>query len=215
MNRSAYYQEMRSLALTKRAEYNVATASLNLSRVQRIYRAEGIKLDQWDIKGRKLKAAYFCDDTDSSVLINKNLPKEPKLFALVHELKHHYTDREEILGGKIQCGDYNANEVTEIGAEVFAAEFIYPEAEMREFADGLGIHGGACSPEQIVDFKRSCPAKVSYAFIVKRFEWFDFIERGAYRKVHFQQLEERIHGAPFYKQSWFKELRARRSRSAS
>src|SRR4051812_15690389 len=92
MNRSDYYQQMRVLAISKRAHYKIETASLSLSGVQRIYRAEGIKLDQWIIKGRKLKAAYFCDDAGCSVLINKNLPKEPKLFALIHELKHHYAD---------------------------------------------------------------------------------------------------------------------------
>jgi len=51
---------------------------------------------------------------------------------LVHELKHHYVDQKAIEDGKIKCGDYNAHEVIEKGAEVFAAEFIYPEQEMRQ-----------------------------------------------------------------------------------
>ena len=38
----------------------------------------------------------------------------------------------------IHCGDYDANEVIEKGAEVFAAEFIYPEAE---FAADLQAQG--------------------------------------------------------------------------
>jgi Zn-dependent peptidase ImmA (M78 family) len=49
----------------------------------------------------------------------------PRLFALVHELKHHYIDQESIRGGELKCGDYNANQIIEKGAEVFAAEFIY------------------------------------------------------------------------------------------
>lgn len=201
---------MRTLALAKRAAYEIDTSSLSLAIVRKIYKAEGVKIDQWEIKGRKLKAAYFCDDTDCSVLINKKLPKEPKLFALIHELKHHYVDQAAIKDGKIQCGDYNANELIEKGAEVFAAEFIYPEDEMRQFAGKQGIHKGACSAEQIVNFKRSCPSTISYKFILKRFEWFEFIERNEHGKVHFLKLEENIYGLPIYKQEWFKQARASR-----
>ena len=35
----------------------------------------------------------LCEDGDCSVAIQRTLPDEPKLFALVHELKHHYCDR--------------------------------------------------------------------------------------------------------------------------
>ena len=207
MTRSQYYHQMRQLALAKRAEYGIETSKLNLTVVRGIYKKEGIRIDTWELKGRKIKAAYFCDEIDCSVLVNKNLPKIPRLFALVHELKHHYCDRESIQDGKIQCGDYNANELTEKGAELFAAEFIYPEAEMRALAYKLDIQTGTCTPEKIVEFKRSCPATISYQFIVKRFEWFGFIEVGVYKKVQFSKLEEQIYGEPIYKQDWFKQRR--------
>ncbi len=207
MTRSEYYQQIRALALEKRNLHEIRTESLNLTVIQRVYKAEKIKIDQWKIKGRTIKAAYFCDG-DCSVLINKNLPREPKLFALAHELKHHYMDQESIRGGEHRCGDYNANELIEKGAEVFAAEFIYPETEMRELAYSLGIQTGTCSSEKIVEFKRACPAVVSYQFLVKRFEWFGFIEKGIYKKIQFQNLEDKIYGPPVYKQDWFKARRA-------
>ena len=47
------------------------------------------------------------DDNDPGVLVNKILPREPRLFSLLHELKHHYTDRPLIEAGGLQCGDYN------------------------------------------------------------------------------------------------------------
>jgi Zn-dependent peptidase ImmA (M78 family) len=202
MSRSQYYSELRALAQAKRLEHKVRTSTLNLRFVQCIYRTEGIKIDYWDYKSRKIRAAYLCDDGEYSVAVNKNLPREPKLFALIHELKHHYNDQEALKDGHIKCGDYNANELIEKGAEVFAAEFIYPEDEMRALADQLGICAGNCNPEQIVEFKRSCGAYVSYRFLVKRFEWFNFIASGAYRKVQFQNLEEKMYGVPFYKQKW-------------
>jgi Zn-dependent peptidase ImmA (M78 family) len=71
---------------------------------------------------------YMCDGGDPSVLVNRNLPTEPRLFAMVHELKHHYCDQTALKNGQIRCGDYNANEAIEKAAEVFAAEFIYPSA---------------------------------------------------------------------------------------
>jgi Zn-dependent peptidase ImmA (M78 family) len=52
------------------------------------------------------------------------VPEEPRLFALLHELKHHYRDRDAIGAGSLVCGDYNANRRIEIGAEIFAAEFL-------------------------------------------------------------------------------------------
>ncbi len=207
MTRSIYYQQMKSLALEKRNLYGINSNLLNLTVIQRVYKAENIKIDRWEIKGRKLKAAYFCDE-DCSVLINKNLPREPKLFALVHELKHHYVDQESIRGGEHQCGDYNTNEVIEKGAEVFAAEFIYPETEMRELAGSLDIYIGTCTPEKIVEFKRSCLVLVSYQFLVKRFGWFGYFDPGIYKKVQFQKLEEQPYGPPIYKQDWFKAQRA-------
>lgn len=210
ISRSAYYRKMRRLALQQRAEYDVETKSLNISFIRRIYKTEGIKIDLWDIKGRKIRAAYFCDGDDFSVLVNRNLTREPKLFSLAHELKHHYVDQEIIKNGQIRCGDYNANEVIEIGGEVFAAEFIYPEEEMRELIDQMNITVTNCTPEKVVDFKRTCLAIVSYQFLVKRFEWFRLCKAGEYKKVKFQKLEESIFGTPIYKQEWFKQRRARK-----
>jgi Zn-dependent peptidase ImmA (M78 family) len=203
---AGYYQDMRQLAHSKRTEHQVQTATLDLTVIRRIYRAEGIKMDYWDTSN-KIRAAYFCEDNDYSVLINKKLPREPKLFSMVHELKHHYVDQSIINEGKIRCGDYNANQTIEIAAEVFAAEFIYPESEMLALLSELGITKDNCSPEKVVEFKRKCAAVVSYKFIVKRFEWFRLCAGGAYKKIKFQNLEESLYGRPFYKEEWFKRHR--------
>ena len=112
----------------------------------------------------------MCAGGDCSVALQATLPYEPKLFALVHELKHHYRDREALGAGVLHCGDYDANELIEKGAEVFAAEFIYPEAEFADDLNNLGLNVREAS--DVVDFKRSCKAKVSYHFIRKRLERF-------------------------------------------
>src|SRR5436309_8451343 len=114
MFRSEYYRQMRALANSVRAKYDIETSTFGLSRMRLIYRTEGIRIDMQQLSGRKIRAAYFCDDGDPSVLLSRGLPKIPRLFSLGHELKHHYCDRQNIEQGKIQCGDYNAHEMIEI-----------------------------------------------------------------------------------------------------
>jgi Zn-dependent peptidase ImmA (M78 family) len=202
------YESLKELARKKRAQYDVTTEALNLIVVRKIYSAEGIRIDNWKFP-RTIRAAYMSDDADPSVAINETLPREPRLFSLVHELKHHYVDRLKIERGQIKCGDYNENQAIEIGAEVFAAEFIYPEVEFLERLQQMNINSGQCSPEDVVRLKRECRASVSYQFLRKRLVRLGFADSHAFDKVQFQKLEEQIYGLPIYKQEWFKRRRGR------
>src|SRR5215831_1227359 len=92
MGRGEYYETMKKLACAKRKQFEITTASLGLREVRRIYSAEGITIDLRRLP-RKIRAAYMCDEGDPCVLVNKNLPNAPRIFAMVHELKHHYCDR--------------------------------------------------------------------------------------------------------------------------
>jgi Zn-dependent peptidase ImmA (M78 family) len=196
MSRGPYYEELLCLAREMRIKHNVATASFGLRELRQIYKQEGIRLDHWPLP-YKVKALYMCDDGECSVALQQQLPYEPKLFALVHELKHHYRDREALGSGVIHCGDYDANELIEKGAEVFAAEFIYPESEFKRDLDGLPL--AVRDAADVVAFKRSCRARVSYKFICKRLERLQRISPGQFDGIHFQKLEEQIHGVPFYR----------------
>lgn len=203
------YALARNLAQKKRAELGVKTNEINIPLLKKICKEEGIKIDMAQKISSRIRAAYFFDEDGRSILLRKDMPREPKLFALAHELKHHFLDRELIAGGKMQCGDYNANKEIEIAAEIFAAEFLFPESEMRSFLDQLGIKPGECTPEKIVDIKRNSPVPISYIFARKRLAWFGFIEKGQFGDVQFQKLEEQLH-PPFYKEAWFKRARARK-----
>lgn len=196
MSRRAYYDDLKALAQEKRAHYEVDTAVFGLREVRRIYRAENIQIDYWPLP-YKIKAMYMCGDDDISVAVQKSLPDEPKIFALVHELKHHYRDRAIINNGRLICGDYNANELLEKGAEVFAAEFIYPEDEFAADISRLGISTWAA--ESVVMLKKNCKAKVSYKFLCKRLHRLGLIANGQFDKVQFVKLEERMFGVPFYR----------------
>ncbi len=195
MSRRAYYEELKALARAKRAAYGVDTAAFGLREIRGIYRSEGIRLDHYPLPS-KIKAIYMCDDDDCSVAVQRKLPKEPKIFALVHELKHHFRDREALGAGVIHCGDYDRNELIEKGAEVFAAEFIYPEEEFSRDLAPRGITNWRA--EDVVSLKRDCKAKVSYMYICKRLERLGLIAPGVFADVKFQNLERQIYGVPFY-----------------
>jgi len=205
IDRSAYYSHIRELASIKRTEFSVKTEAFGLSKVREIYRREGIVIDSRKLTSR-LKAIYMCSDGDCSVAIRKDLPKEPKLFALVHELKHHWADRQLMEAGHLSCGSFNENELHEKAAEVFAAEFIYPESEFRSdiysFAEAHKIQNWTV--DDVVHFKRNkCRANVSYTYIRKRLEWLGKISPAQFHGVQFQKREDQLYGAPIYRQAWF------------
>src|SRR5260370_37254308 len=120
MTRTEYYQKLKELARDKRKQYQVITSALGLREIRAIYKAEGITVDLRPLSAT-IRAVYMCDDDDPSVLVNKTLPEQPRLFAMAHELKHHYCDRDEIERGGLRCGDYNANQHIEIGPDGFPA----------------------------------------------------------------------------------------------
>ena len=196
MSRHAHYEELKALAREKRELYGVVTDAFGLREVRKIYKAEGVRIDYYPLP-YKIKALYMCADGDCTVAVQRKLPDEPKLFALVHELKHHYRDRKALGDGVIHCGDYNMDAFIEKGAEVFAAEFIYPEAEFAEDLAPLEITDW--TTKNVVRLKRSCKARVSYRFLCKRLERLGHIERGDFDAVKFQKLEDEMYGVPYHR----------------
>jgi Zn-dependent peptidase ImmA (M78 family) len=196
MDRHSYYEDLKRLAREKRVKHGVATDAFGLREVRNIYKTEGIKIDYYPLP-RKVKALYMCADGEYTVAVQRKLPDEPKLFALVHELKHHYCDQDVLGPGVIHCGDYNINEPLEIGAEVFAAEFIYPELEFATDIKKFRI--ATWTAEDVVALKRNCKAKVSYRYLCKRLEHLALVALGAFDSIKFQKLEESIYGVPYHR----------------
>jgi Zn-dependent peptidase ImmA (M78 family) len=208
IDRAAYYLNLRRLAHQKRSDFQVQTNTFGLRVARGIYREEGIRIDTRKLTPG-LKAIYMNAANDVSVAIRDGMPDEPKLFALVHELKHHWTDQEILRSGFLACGGYNENELIEKGAEVFAAEFIYPEEEFSEDARSMQVANWQV--EDVIRFKRevSRAKKVSYMFITKRLERLRLTLPAQFQGVQFKKQEERLYGVPFYRQPWFRAARRR------
>jgi Zn-dependent peptidase ImmA (M78 family) len=196
MTRDEYFEGLKALAREKRKYHAVRTDSFGLREIRQVYKKEGIRIDPWPLPA-KIKGLYMCADGDYSVAVQRTLPDEPKLFVLAHELKHHYVDQEKIANGVVHCGDYNRNEIIEIGAEVFAAEFIFPEHEFADLVKASGV--STWGPEDVVRLKCGTPAKISYMFVQKRLERLGVVERGAFAAVRFKKLEEQMYGVPGWK----------------
>jgi Zn-dependent peptidase ImmA (M78 family) len=197
MLRSQYYEALKKLAQETRAAYSLTSARVLRSDLRRIYRDQGIKIDLWDRKFAKLRGAYFNDDLGPTVMLCKGLPEDPMVFTMCHELKHHLVDAHLSLS---YCDASNQSAPIEIGAEVFAAELIYPETDFADDLQTLGVSVGRCTPKAIVRLKHDTRTTLSYAGLVKRAEFLGFAEPGVLQGVRWKKLEESIFGPPLYKQ---------------
>jgi hypothetical protein len=147
MGRHEYYEAMKSLARSIRQQHRIVTARVLRSDLRRVYKAYSLKIDLWPHRLKQLRGAYFADEHGTHVMLAKGLPQDPMVFTMAHELKHHLVDRE---AGLTYCSTQNERAPIEIGAEVFAAEFIYPEPDFIRDLSGMGISAGGCSAETLV-----------------------------------------------------------------
>lgn len=188
-----------------RRTFGLASPRVRLSDLRRIYKAQNIKIDLWRRKLKGLRGAYFCDESGASVMIDAKLPPEPRIFTMGHELKHHLFDRQTR-----DCFEsFAADDLVEVGAEVFAGELIFPEADFSACCVRLGIQPAACRPEDLIRLKRETETTLSYAGLVKRATRLGFAHGDGLENVHWKKLEEQIYGEPAYKRI----QRARKARA--
>lgn len=192
-----YYEEIRALARQVRQEQGLTGSRVLRSDLRRLYRAYGIKIDLWPHKFKALRGAYFDDELGPTVMLARHLPPEPLIFTMAHELKHHLVDRGRSIS---YCDASNQREPVEIGAEIFAAELIFPEQEFFAQLRQMGIGPRQCTPEVLVRLKRETQTTLSYAGLAKRAEFLGLASPGSLGQVAWKKLEEQLYGEPFYKQ---------------
>jgi Zn-dependent peptidase ImmA (M78 family) len=150
----------------------------------------------WDHKFMRIRGAYFFDDVGPTVMLARGLPPDPMVFTMVHELKHHLVDRD---AGLSYCDGSNESQPIEIGAEIFAAELIFPEQDFMDQVSQLGVSLGKCTPEDLVQLKRQTRTSLSYAGLAKRAEFLGFSQPGSLACIKWKKLEEKMFGEPLYK----------------
>lgn len=112
-----------------------------------------------------------------------------------HELKHHLVDRDAT---SFQC-DFakTGTDPVEIGAEVFAAELIFPEADFVQLLTAMGVEGSSCAAEHLVRLKHETRTTLSFEGLAKRAKFMGLALANAFDGVQFKKLEERMYGKPF------------------
>jgi Zn-dependent peptidase ImmA (M78 family) len=167
MNSQSYYEDLKALARQVRAENGLTSPRVLPTDLMRIYAKHGIVLDEWPYRFKNLRGAFINDHIGTTIMIAKGLPQDPKVFTMAHELKHFFRDRDL---GISYCDLSNLNKNLEIGAEVFAAELLFPDRDFVAHMNMMGIRRDQCLPKTLIRLKRKTRTTLSYAGLAKKAE---------------------------------------------
>jgi Zn-dependent peptidase ImmA (M78 family) len=186
---TGYYYEMRELAQEVRARNGIEGPDVSMREMWKIYRVEGIEELYFRHGFKQLRGAYFNDEYGVTVMLAGGLPDEPTIFTMAHELKHHLVDSN---AGTVLCRTDEQMRRVEIGAEVFAAEFIYPE---KDFVYDLfrllrGMPNNV-TPDLLIELKRRTDTTLSYAALAKRAVLLHLAEAKAFKDVRWGMLRRK------------------------
>lgn len=194
-----YYRELKKLAREQRTVFQLQTSKIGRREFRAIYKHFGIKLHLWpkpNLSGESLKhlrGAYLNVDGELHVMVDRSLPDDPFLFTLAHEIKHHLCDAQF---AKSFCHDENQNDTIEVGAEIFAAELLYPERDFSRDMDERGIQKGECTQHDLVTLKHETGTSLSYTGLRKRAVNFGYalpaMPTGGWKRI-----EVSIYGLPY------------------
>lgn len=195
MNRWDYYQKLKLLARTERSKFGLQNYKISKTDLRNIYKYYGITIDLKPLSN-KIKGAYFNDKHGISVLLNNKIPYDTTIFTLAHELKHHLVDQKHLISF---CSELNRNDAIEIGAEIFAAELIFPDEEFTDALLNMNVKKMECTPEDLVRLKHNTSTTLSYSAIAKKAIFNNFGSIDTYKNTKWKKLEEAMFGIPVYK----------------
>lgn len=206
-----YYEGLKQLARQQRGLFGLISPKVTLTDLRRIYQHYSISFDLWPLNGiprpdlKKVQGAYLVLDQKPCVFVSRKLPAPQRVFTMAHELKHHLVDQDKVIAF---CQENLPAEI-EIGANVFAAELIHPEAEFAKYLEEKGIRRGTCTAEDIVRLKHNTETMLSYESLSKRAERLGFALPNSLPKSGWMKLEEKLYGEPAYKRiNRYRQFRA-------
>jgi Zn-dependent peptidase ImmA (M78 family) len=160
VNQQDYYEDLKRLARQVRAEHGLSSPRVLESDLRRIYDKNGIVIDDWPYRLRNLRGAFISDHLGTTVMLASGLPQDPKVFTMAHELKHFFRDRHL---GISYCDQSNLGKTLEVGAEIFAAELLFPDKDFMTQMRIMGIRRDQCLPKTLVRLKLKTRTTLSYA----------------------------------------------------
>ncbi len=191
MNRQAYYEELKSLARQVRAENGLRSPRVLASDLRRIYDRHGIVIDSWPYRLRHLRGAFISDSLGTTVMLASGLPQDPMVFTMAHELKHFFRDRDL---GISYCDQSNLSKTVEIGAEIFAAELLFPDQDFIKHLQLLRVGRDQCLPRTIVQLKAKTSTTLSYAGLAIKAERLGFAPPSSLTRIKTWRKLEALYG---------------------
>ena len=193
MNTHNYYEDLRQLARQVRAENGLSSPRVLPSDLMRIYAKYQIIVDEWPYRFKHLRGAFINDHLGTTVMLAKGLPRDPMVFTMAHELKHFFRDRDL---GISYCDQSNLNKSLEIGAEIFAAELLFPDRDFVAHMTKMGIRRDQCLPKTLVGLKQQTGTTLSYAGLAIKAERLGFAPSHSLTTIKTWRRMEALYGAP-------------------
>jgi Zn-dependent peptidase ImmA (M78 family) len=192
MNRQAYYEDLKLLARQVRAEHGLRSPRVLASDLRRIYDRHGIVIDSWPYRLRNLRGAFINDHLGTTVLLASGLPQDPMVFTMAHELKHFFRDRDL---GISYCDQSNLGKTVEIGAEIFAAELLFPDQDFVSHMRILRVGTNQCLPKTLVQLKVKTRTPLSYAGLAIKAERLGFAPPSSLTRIKTWRKLAELYGA--------------------
>lgn len=193
MNTQKYYEDLKLLARQVRAEHGLSSPRVLPSDLMRIYECYGIEVDEWPYRLRNLRGAFINDELGPTVMLARGLPQDPMVFTMAHELKHFFKDRDL---GISYCDQSNLNKSLEIGAEIFAAELLFPDRDFMSHMSAMGIRRDQCLPQTLIQLKRKTGTTLSYAGLAIKAERLGYAPSHSLTTVKTWRRLEALHSPP-------------------
>lgn len=193
MNVQSYYEDLKLLARRVREENGLSSPRVSVNDLMRIYARNGIVIDEWPYRFRNLRGAFINDHLGTTVMVAKGLPQDPLVFTMAHELKHFFRDRDL---GVSYCDQSNLNKSLEIGAEVFAAELLFPDRDFVTHMNIMGIRRDQCLPKTLIRLKRQTGTTLSYAGLAIKAERLGFAPSNSLTTIKTWRRLEAVYAPP-------------------
>jgi len=190
MNLSTDHYELKALARRIRAENGLTSARVLQTDLRRIYFKHGIEIDYWPYPFKTIRGAFMCDDIGTTVMLAQNLPNDPMVFTMAHELKHYLTDRHLKLS---YCKQSNITKAIEIGAEVFASELLFPDHLFVDHMNQMNVKRHQCSQLSLVELKLKTRTTLSYAGLAIKAERLNYAQPSSLTKLKGWRNLERLY----------------------
>ena len=198
MNVQNYYEDLKQLARRVRAENGLSSPRVLPNDLMRIYAKYEITVDEWPYRFKHLRGAFINDHLGTTVMLAKGLPRDPMVFTMAHELKHFFRDRDL---GISYCDQSNMTKSLEIGAEIFAAELLFPDRDFVAHMKIMGIRQDQCLPKTLIQLKRQTGTTLSYAGLAIKAEKLGFAPSHSVTTIKTWRRLEALYSPPMQRRT--------------